>query len=113
MSTITVGATVLTPMLILNSDRSRDPRNVIIDPIDSPEPYASLAESRTPTQSLRALFAVEADAQAALDLVSAGLPIAVSTDSRAFTCIKMGRATIDRAGENRRRWILEVEVREL
>lgn len=113
MATISVGATTITPLLILNSDRERDTRNVILEPIDSPVPYVSLAESATPTQQLVALFADEIAAQAALDLVSRGLPIAVVTDARTFSCVKTGSAKIDRAGENRSRWTLTLDVREL
>lgn len=115
MATITVGAVTVTPLLVLNSDRSRDSRNVLIEPIDSPAPYVSLAESATPTQSFVALFATEADATAAFDMVSAGLPIDVVTDARSFTCVTASdsTATIERASENRARWTLTVPIREI
>lgn len=113
MSTITVGATTIAPLLILNSDRTRETRNVVLEPIDSPSPYISLAESATPTQRMTALFADEPDAQAALDLVSRGLPIAVVTATRTFTCVATGPASIDRASENRARWTLSLDVREI
>lgn len=113
MATITVGATVLSPALILNDDRSREAGNVVIEVIDAPDPYVSLGESKTPTQQLEALFLTEPEAQAALDLVSSGRPIIVATDARLFTCVKVGVASIGRASRNRARWILNVEVREL
>ncbi len=113
MVTISAGGTTITPLLILSDDRSREPRNVVIEPIDSPEPYVSLAESATPTQDLRLLFADEAAAQAALDLVSRGLPLAVTTATRDFSCVKVGTARIGRTSEVRARWDLTVEVREL
>lgn len=113
MATITAAGTTITPLLILSSDRAREPRNVVIDPIDAPEPYVSLAESKTPTQDLRFLFADEPAAQAALDLVSLGRVLAITTDTRSFSCVKIGPARIDRTSENRNRWELTVEVREL
>jgi len=113
MATITAGTTTITPALILNSDRTREAGNVLIEPIDSPEPYVSLAASKTPTQQLTALFLTRAEGQAALDLVSSGRVLDIVTDSIEFSCVKSGAATLDRASENRARWILTVEVREL
>lgn len=113
MATLTVGGTTITPLLILNSDRTRETRNALLQPIDSPAPYVSLAESATATQQLVALFADETSAQVGLDLVSRGLPIAVVTATRTFSCVKTGSAEIERAPENRARWTLTLDVREL
>lgn len=115
MATISNSSASSTPLLVLNSDRSRESRNVIREPIDSPNPYVSLAVARTATQELEALYASEALAAAGLAIVCGGLPVTVTTDARTFTCalVEGGRAGIDRASENRNRWILRAEVREL
>lgn len=113
MASITDGLTTIEPLLILNADRSRESRNTILEPIDSPEPYVSLAEARTPTQQLAALFADELTATAGLTMLSSGRVLTITTDARVFECVLAGPARIDRASESRDRWTLEAEVREL
>lgn len=113
MATISNSSASSTPLLVLNSDRRREDRNVILSPIDSPRPYVSLAEAATATRELEALYASEALALEGLEIVTAGLPIVVSTDTGSYTAVLDGDASVDRASENRARWILRARVREL
>lgn len=112
MATISDGVTTHTPMLILSTMLEQETGNVILQPIDTIEPFISLAPALTPTESLQLLCADEPAAVEIRQVLASGRVISVTTDTRSYQCVLAGRLRHERHTSTSR-WIVTAEVRHL
>lgn len=118
MSTISNGTTTLTPTLVLGFQSRRESRNVLIEPIDSPEPYVSLAAARTRTGTLSYLFDDEADSLACEQMHSAPGVFTLFDDdvtsvNMSYVVLERGQITRTLDDETRDAWTVTVDYREV
>ena len=118
MSTISDGVTTVTPTLVLGYRAGQRSRNVLIEPIDSPDPYVSLAAAQTRAGTWSYLFADEAEAEACRALHAAGSVLTltdpdVSTVGMDYVVPDDGEIVVELDPETRKAWIVEVDFREV
>lgn len=118
MSTISDGTTTLTPTLVLGFESRRESRNVLIEPIDSGEPYVSLAAPRTRNGTLAYLFDNEADSVACEQLHNSASVITlmdadVSSVNMSYVVPANGSITRTLDPQTRAVWTVTVDYREV
>lgn len=117
MTTLSNGTTTITPDIVDGYFSARTVRNVLHDILDRPDPDVSFATAATRAGALRLVFALEADALAA---------VAAHADAATWTLTDIDRPTLDMAyvvadgelsialdDETRDIWIVTVPFREV
>lgn len=114
-TTITRGATVITPRLVIGYTSTRDSKNVIHDLWGTSAPAVSLGPLGTRSGTLEMLFLTEAESVAAESAHAlSGSFLLADTDrpSVGMTYVVAGRVTRSLDASTGTRWLLSVDFRE-
>jgi len=117
LSTISDGATTITPELVLGYDTAQEGRNIFHDVLGRADPDVSLRVAGTRAGTLTLFFPTEAAANAARTLHAGAKVFTYTATDNATTSM---RYVVDNAGirvqldpETRRRWTVAVAYREV
>lgn len=115
-TTITSGATVITPELVTGWESSNDTYNIVHDILSRPTPDITLRGSTTRAGTLTMLFLTEASCETARALhAGSNVLTLASTEITAanFNYIVSGAVVATLEDDTRRFWTLTVDYREI